>query len=180
MPPPAAFAIRPIRADDKFGLFSLGDAAHQPLKTFLRKKACDYEQCCVARTHVLVDAEKVGAGARVWGYITLVVSEVVAEANAQPPTKEPWPYRVPAVKIARMAIDRELQSKKWGRALLSFAIALIKDNVSIHVGCRLVITDAKLSATGFYERAGFSYLDTPDNKTRPQPVMFMKLDKLAP
>lgn len=76
--PPTSLAVRPIRADDDFKSLSLGHKDYVPLKTFLKRDAWDFERCCVARTHVLVGAEHCVTAGRIWGYITLVASEVVA------------------------------------------------------------------------------------------------------
>jgi hypothetical protein len=55
--PPTSLAVRPIRADDDFKSLSLGHKDYVPLKTFLKRDAWDFECCCAARTHVLVDAD---------------------------------------------------------------------------------------------------------------------------
>jgi ribosomal protein S18 acetylase RimI-like enzyme len=77
-----------------------------------------------------------------------------------------------------MAIDQQLQGKGIGRSLVSWAIALVKLHVACHVGCRLLVTDAKQSAVGFYKRMGFTMLDTLSNPQRSAPVMFIELGKL--
>jgi len=118
--PPADLIVRAIRSDDKFSSLSLGNSDHQPLKTFLKKNAWDYERCSVARTHVLVDAQHHEVGSRVWGYVTLTASEVVTTAQNRPQGVMQWPekFTVPSVKLARMAIDKELQGKGRGTELL--------------------------------------------------------------
>ena len=80
-------------------------------------------------------------------------------------------YCVPSIKLARMAIDKELQGKGRGSAFLDFVIALVNHHVATRVGCRLLITDAKASAVPFYEKSGFTMLATPTNKERQNPVM---------
>jgi GNAT superfamily N-acetyltransferase len=178
--PPESLIVRPIRRDDVFNSLSLGHKDYQPLKTFLKKHACAYEACSLARTHVLVDANGAAVASRVWGYITLAASEVVTTDQNRPQSAT-WPdgFHLPSIKLARMAIDVELQRQGWGRTLLDFAIALVNDHVSRHVGCRLLTTDAKADAVSFYEKSGFTMLNTPTNKDRKHPVMFIMLDKLT-
>jgi ribosomal protein S18 acetylase RimI-like enzyme len=77
-----------------------------------------------------------------------------------------------------MAIDTELQRSGWGRRLCEWAIALVKEQVSRHIGCRVLVTDAKKSAVGFYEKLGFTLLDTEPNRASPHPLMFINLTKL--
>jgi len=179
--PPEELIVRPLRSDDLVGGLSLGDPEHQPLKNFLKKHAWDYEKCSVARTHVLVSAEDQAKGGRVWGYVTLTASEVATTKENKPQSTKQWPdqYCVPSIKLARMAIDKALQGKGRGSALLDFVIALVNDHVRTRIGCRLLVTDAKKSAVPFYLKSGFTMLDTPANKQRQNPVMFILLDKLV-
>jgi GNAT superfamily N-acetyltransferase len=169
--------IRPLREDDGVNALSLGSAELKPLKSFLRKQAREYERASVARTYVIVDKQDVDRGGRVWGYASLVASEVHLGADHVPPVSR-WPdgYSLPAVKLARMAIDQSLQGRGLGRELMSFMIALVQDHIATRIGCRLFVTDAKPSAVSFYTRMGFTMLDTEANKKSNQPVMFLLLD----
>jgi ribosomal protein S18 acetylase RimI-like enzyme len=179
--PPDELIVRPLRSDDNVKALSLGLEEHRPLKTFLKKHAWDYERCSVARTHVLVGSEDQAQGGRVWGYVTLTASEVATTKENKPQSTKQWPdkYAVPAIKLARMAIDKDLQKKGHGSSLLDFVVALVNDHVRTRVGCRLLVTDAKQSAVSFYSRHGFTMLDTPTNKERDNPVMFILLNKLV-
>ena len=47
-----------------------------------------------------------------------------------------------------------------------------------NVGCRFLIADAKTRAIDFYNRTGFTMLDTEKNKNSKHPVMFMDVHKL--
>jgi ribosomal protein S18 acetylase RimI-like enzyme len=78
-----------------------------------------------------------------------------------------------------MAIDKDLQKKGHGSSLLDFVVALVNDHVRTRVGCRLLVTDAKQSAVSFYSRHSFTMLDTPTNKERDNPLMFILLNKLV-
>ncbi len=171
--------VRPVHPGDKFSSFALGTKEGQPLKTFLKRHALRYEEQSVARTYVIVDEDHRETPGRVWGYITLVASQVDTTPKTEPQNID-WPakYHMPAVKLARMAIDKTVQSKGYGRALVDFAIAHVKEHVARHVGCRLIITDSKKSAIGFYQKLGFVKLDTPANEAQDAPVMFLVLTKL--
>lgn len=169
--------IRPIRPDDNVKKLSLGDAEFTPLKTFLRKNAVAYEAQNLARTYVLVDHPK--KGAQVWGYVTLVASEVQTTDQVRPPDSVHWPdgYSVPSIKLARMAVDERLRGLGYGARLVDWALA-VAQSVAQQVGCRLLVTDAKKSAVKFYERAGFTILEGPDNLASANPAMFIELPKL--
>jgi GNAT superfamily N-acetyltransferase len=170
--------IRALREDDGLAALSLGSAELRPLKSFLRTHAREYERASVARTYVLVDRSDANMGGRVWGYFSLVASEVQLDARNAPPVSR-WPdgYAHPAVKLARMAVDQELQSRGFGRELLLWAISLVESQIATRIGCRLLVTDAKQGAVGFYERMGFTMLDTEANRSSAQPVMFRLLNK---
>lgn len=77
-----------------------------------------------------------------------------------------------------MAIDDELRGKGWGRSSIQWVIAHLLDNVCRHIGCRLLITDAKQQSVNFYQKLGFALLDTPENKGAADPIMFIDLLKL--
>ena len=177
--PPKQFVVRPLRQDDELRQLSLGAAEYTPLKTFLRKHACSYHSCCLARTHVLVDSEHKEMGSRVWGYVTLVASEVnAADGHVEPEISWQPKWQVPSIKLARMAIDRELQRQGWGTAFAQWTLALVSQ-VARDIGCKVLVTDAKKSAVGFYTKLGFTMLDTEENKTSNHPVMFLNLKKLV-
>jgi predicted N-acetyltransferase YhbS len=115
------------------------------------------------------------------GYITLVCGEVVTE-DGDPGLINEIEYRYkhyPAVKIARLAVDVSLQKQAGlGRALVNLAVGIAKGEISPAVGCRFVVVDAKTQAVGFYERCGFTMLETPANRERSEPVMFVDLSKV--
>jgi len=56
-----------------------------------------------------------------------------------------------------MAVDKSMRGQGLGSQLVDFAIA-ISVSISEHVGCRLLVTDAKQSAVKFYEKAGFTHV----------------------
>lgn len=170
--------IRALRDDDGLSALSLGSAELRPLKSFLRQHAREYERASVARTYVVVDQQDMNRGGRVWGYVSLVAGEVQLGSGHAPRVKR-WPdqYSQPAVRLVRMALDEELQGQGLGRVLLSWVVTLIQDHVATRIGCRLLVTDAKHSAVGFYERAGFTILETESNRGSGQPVMFLLLNK---
>ena len=68
--------------------------------------------------------------------------------------KEMPKYPVPAVKIARLAVDTKYQSKGYGKELLLFTFKKIIQ-VSLSIGVKAVIVDAKEQSKMFYEKYGF-------------------------
>jgi ribosomal protein S18 acetylase RimI-like enzyme len=168
------FEIRPIEPGDSVAGFSLGDALHTPLKTFLTKHAKRYHEQGLAFTYCIFDQGKNTARA----YMTLVCGEVAAEPSTGPAMIDYRYPHYPAVKIARLAVHKDFRTYRFGQKLVSLALGISKGTIAQHVGCRFLVVDAKRGAIGFYEKCGFTLLDTAENRKRESPVMFVDLAKL--
>lgn len=86
-------------------------------------------------------------------------------------------YPLPALRIARLAVDETVQGRGIGAELLKEALLLARRTAE-SVGCVGVIVDAKQDAVGFYERYGFESMSTVSGALgdRPQPTaMFLPL-----
>lgn len=176
--PEIDLTIKKIEPGDKLTGLSLGNQEFAILKTFLQKHAKKYETHNLGRTYGIFQSEKIVA------YITLTCGEVVAgddaqfiAANAQEDVFYPY-KQYPAVKIARLAVDHRFGKLGLGRNLVNLALGVAKGTICPAVGCRFVMVDAKASATKFYERCGFTMLDTTENRSRSSPVMFLDLNKV--
>jgi ribosomal protein S18 acetylase RimI-like enzyme len=176
--PDGEIQIRAIRPDDKLTGLSLGDPALTPLKTFLQKHAKNYEAHSLARTYGVFLTG--GAAQKIVGYMTLVCGEVVVgDEDAALIDDIEFRYRqYPAIKIARLATDKSLQGRGLGRQLIDLAVGIARSVVGERVGCRFVVVDSKKNSVGFYERCGFTILDTEENRSRSEPIMFVDLHKL--
>lgn len=158
---------------------SLGDAIYLPLKTFLQKHAKLYHQRHLARTYGVFDKDRSN---KIVAYITLVCGEIVLEGNKRLLDEPDLKYNYksyPAVKIARLAVHEDYRDEKLGSLLVEIALGTAKDIICPAIGCRFVAVDSKTEAVKFYERKGFSILDTPKNRRRSEPVMFIDLHKAS-
>ncbi len=168
--------LRPIWATDDTEKLSLGNQAFVPLKIFLSNDAFNFHRSEIAKTYVLVDPQA-KQRPRIWGYITLMCSEI--EINLHQLTGENsrlLQYKVfPAIKIARLAVDKVLQRQGYGKGLLDFSIGLILQKIMPHVGCRFIVVDSKKDSVSFYQQCGFELLDTSSNIHSDQPLMFFDL-----
>ena len=174
-----SFELRLIEPGDRVTGLSVGDETLLPLKIFLRKHAKSYQSRSLARTYAFVDKKD---GRTVVAYISLVCGEVVLDRGSIE-GEEALDYRhpnYPTVKIARLAVDRDLRKSglKLGKRLVDLAVAIAKEIVSEHVGCRFVVVDSKKAAVKFYEKMGFTLLDTEENRARAEPLLFVDLMKL--
>ncbi len=168
------FDLRLIEPGDSVTGLSLGDADFQPLKSFLQKKAKVYQENSFARTYGVFVEGKIIA------YVTLICGEILTETpNDVLGENGHFEHKTfPAVKIARLAVDRRYRGRHIGEALVSFSVGVIKNAIMPHVGCRFVVVDSKKSAVAFYEKVGFTLLDTPSNKALEQPVLYLDILKV--
>jgi GNAT superfamily N-acetyltransferase len=172
---PADLQLRELEPDDQVTGLSLGDARFTPLKIFLQKHAKDYHAKNIAKSYVLVDP----AGRKVWGYVSLVCSQIEVSLNGHPEDVEGYSYsEYPSVKIVRLAIDKRLGGRQLGTQLVHWAISVSKNKIMPFVGCRFLVVDSKPTAIEFYEKCGFTLLDTPDNKVTKHPLLFVDLQKI--
>jgi predicted N-acetyltransferase YhbS len=170
--------IKQIEPGDKLTGLSLGNPAFTPLKTFLQRHAHKYETQSLARTYAAFTAEP----KKVVAYITLVCGEIVTGDSYQDLLLDPeldFNYRhYPAVKIARLAVGQKYQKGGLGRTLVNLALGQAKSIICPTVGCRFVVVDSKQESLIFYERCGFTMLDTDENRRRAAPVMWIDLNRV--
>ena len=173
--PDSGYFIRKLEVTDAVQSFKAGHETFLPLKTFLKKQAKQFQQSNLAQTYVAVTGDNV-----VIGYITLICSEIdLKDGYELSDCASANNYEfLPAVKIARLAVDSRYRKNGIGVNLLEYAIAVIKDKVAENVGCRFVVTDAKTEAIGFYNNQGFTLLDTESNETIEHYLMFLDLTAL--
>jgi len=135
---------------------------HQSLVDYLRRFALRHaEKDHLARTFLAIEGE-VGEE-RLAGYFTLATASVERTAVGSIESLDRLPgFPIPAVLLARLAVDDRVQGQGLGRYLFEEALGLTLQLAgSGPVAFRLFVTDAiDEAAAGFYERFGFSRLST--------------------
>ena len=130
------------------------DCGVAELKVYLKSTARQHGDKGVSRTFVLTDNDSPS----ILGFFTLALCEVVADKLPAGFVKKYPQHNLPAVRLARLAVSRKQQGKKFGELLLSEAIhrtVLIAEQAGV-IG---LFVDAKNnSARSFYERYGFASL----------------------
>jgi ribosomal protein S18 acetylase RimI-like enzyme len=102
-----------------------------------------------------------GSRKRVAGYFTLATAAVDRAAAERVQSLEGLPrFPIPAVLLARLAVDERVQGQGLGRHLLEEALGLTLQLAREGpVTFRLLVTDAiDEGAVAFYERFGFTRL----------------------
>lgn len=166
--------LRELRDGDNVTKLSLGDKSFIPLKAFLKKNAKYYHKNNLAKTYVLAQPDN----NIVVGYLTLICSQIILEEDKRSDIQQYQFNEFPAIKIARLAIDKNFKDNGYGRDLVSMAIVIAEERIMPHVGCRFLVVDAKSTAIKFYEKNGFTLLDTKENIHSSHPVLFIDLNKL--
>ena len=85
----------------------------------------------------------------------------------------------PAVKLARLAVDSDLQNRGAGGALVDFVIGLAAEHIMPHAGCRFLVLDVKPNSVAFYKKKGFTKMGPVQDGEASHTAMFMDLHKLS-
>jgi GNAT superfamily N-acetyltransferase len=149
------WTIEPFgKAHERSG-FSCGQAS---LDDFIRARVSQYEKRRLGRTFVAVPVgEK-----RVIGYYTLAAGALAFDHLPAKATRKLPKHPVPAVLLARLAVDRATQGRGLGEELLLDALRRAL-NLSSKVGIHAVaVTAIDDGAAKFYRKYGFiPLLDDP-------------------
>ena len=133
---------------------------HPSLAKYLWRYALRHAQKdLLARTYVAIHRR--GETERIAGYFTLATASVERASIGHVESLERLPrFPVPAVLLARLAVDERVQGQGLGRYLLEEALGLTLGLARAGpVAFRLFVTDAiDEPAAEFYARFGFSRL----------------------
>jgi ribosomal protein S18 acetylase RimI-like enzyme len=134
------------------GDFDCGEPVYN---TWLVEHAAASVQAGVCAVYLLI--ESTGDASRVVGYYAISPTQVVRE-QAPPSMVRGWPRAVPAWKLGKLAIHRDLRADRkaqWGRHLLRDALETIV-GVADQGGGKVIVVDADNEGlVGFYTRNGF-------------------------
>lgn len=162
-------SVRRLEPDDAREPFESGDA---DLDRFFRRYAGQNQfRHHVGVTYVAVEDDDI------LGFATL--SAAAMEISGLPAAKRLRlpSYPLPVLRLARLAVDRRAQGRGVGLTLLKTVFVMAR-RMAADYGCVGVVVDAKPQAVAFYERYGFSRLDTVQGRLgdRPEPIpMFLEL-----
>jgi ribosomal protein S18 acetylase RimI-like enzyme len=132
--------------------FDCGVAA---LNQFLRSTARQHIQKGISRTFILVDRD---LPQKIIGFFTLTICEIRSEKLPDEIAKN-YPDRVPGIKLARLAVDRQWQRQGIGEILMVEAMQrslLVADTAG---GIGLFVDAKDESAQSYYARYGFITLE---------------------
>jgi GNAT superfamily N-acetyltransferase len=133
------------------------DCRKESLNTWVRDLAGQSARRGLARTFVTCDEH-----GRVCGYYALTATSISIDAATEPVRKRlPPHFPVPAILLARLAVDGQDQGKGLGPSLLADALERIIVAAE-QVGVRAVLVDAiDDEAVAFYRHYGFDHALDP-------------------
>jgi GNAT superfamily N-acetyltransferase len=155
--------IRALRAADDRLAFRSGDEA---LDRFFRQYAGQNQfRSYIGVTYVAVEA------GRILGFATVAPRHIDIEELPERVRKKLPRYPIPALGLARMAVDSSAQAVGLGSQLLRFVLELAS-KMADEVGCAAVVVDAKPGAIEFYAKYGFARFEPLEGQSdaRPQPT----------
>lgn len=140
--------IETLRRDHDRSGFDCGDNA---LNQYIRKIARQHLHKGISRTFVIVDTDNLK---EILGFYTLIACEIFIAKLPRKYAKK-YPSKVPAAKLARLAVTQNRQRQGLGTQMMINAMKRVL-KVSQHLGIIGFFVDAKdKSARLFYEQFGF-------------------------
>ena len=142
----SSLRIAPLERGHRLGAFESGA---DELDDWLRRFALVADAAGTARTYVLVEDD------RVRGYYALAPGAVMRGELPERHAKGMPAHPIGVILLARLAVDRSLQARGYGRALVADAAVRTLHAVDL-VGARGMLVHARdETAAAFYERLGF-------------------------
>jgi len=128
------------------------DCDTEVLNSFLSRYALKNDELDIGRTFVALDNND-----QIAGYFTLATAQVAYNEIPEDYKGKLPKYPIPALRIARLAVSKDLQGKGVGKWLLAQAFIKIIQVADV-TGIYLIIVDAKETSKSFYEHYGFQKL----------------------
>ncbi len=163
-------SVRRLRSSDDRSKFRCGQVDLD--RFFIRYAGQNQFRHHVGTTYVAVDE-----GDLIVGFATVSASQIEVENFPATKVKRLPNYPLPALRLARLAIQEESQGADIGSILLRAVFALAHQ-MARDYGCVGVLVDAKPEAVDYYKRFGFFELSTIRGELgdRPAPaIMFLEL-----
>ena len=160
--------MHPRFSDDELQIVSYAErydvsrfeSTSNELNDFLKEDALKNQTELISTTYLCCHSNQLV------GYVTFT-TDIIRKKDVREEERIEVPYKeYPAIKIARLATDREYEKKGVGTFLLLAAIGMAYD-ISKKVGCRFIIVDSKQESIEFYEKHGFKLVKKHERDDHP-------------
>lgn len=155
--------IRALRVDDSRDGFRSGDV---DLDRFFHKFAGQNQfRLHIGTTYIAVRESGI------LGFTTVSATSITIQDLPKTVRKRLPKYPLPALRLARLAVDQSARGQGIGKQLLK-AVFGIAHEMSDRTGCVAVVVDAKPAAIEFYRRYGFEAFEIISGELgdRPAPL----------
>ena len=132
------------------------DSGSEELDIFLKCFAHQNDKSGVGRTFVGFSNNQVV------GFMTLCSGSIAFNQLPSEMNKKLPRYPIPAIRIARLAVDKRYQKQGFGKEFLEYCFEKVAAIANL-IGVKLVIVDVKDETFGFYKHYGFVSLPTKPN-----------------
>jgi GNAT superfamily N-acetyltransferase len=147
----------PLTPEHKFDTFASGEMT---LDSWLQERALSNMKIGASRTYVLCPQNSL----TVIAYYALCMGQILNKETTAAMRRN-MPEQIPAVILARLAVDQQWQGQGLGSALLKDAVNRTQQAAK-EIACRLMIVHAlSVEAENFYQRYGFVRLPSTDKTT---------------
>jgi predicted GNAT family N-acyltransferase len=159
--------LKTIQLDKKKHDRNNFDCGVDALNTYLAKQASSSDQRSLTKTFVLVDSEQ---PKKIIGFYTLAYTTVSVPDGF--PRLANYPHPAPALKLARIAVDKNFKNHRFGEQLLlecirKTALAAQPDNPAAVIG---LFVDAKEGVVEFYKQYGFIEVNSEKRQSLYLPI----------
>lgn len=128
------------------------DCGNIDLNNFLRKSARQAAEKNLSRTFVLTDGES----NTIYGFVSITPCFVnVDDVPEKQRKKYPPQHGLPAIRLARLAVDLKYRDKGYGELLLTEAMSITARIADSAGGIGLFVDAKDDQARAFYEKYGF-------------------------
>jgi predicted N-acetyltransferase YhbS len=163
--------VRQLRESDDRTTFRSG---HADLDVFFARYAGQNQfKLHIGTTYVAVDES-----GSIVGFLTVASCSIeVAGLPKKKLTRRLPSYPIPALRLARMAVDTAKQRAGVGSPLMKALFIVARDQAR-KTGCAFVVVDAKPGAESYYERYGFEVVPIAAGELEARPTprpMFLEL-----
>lgn len=161
--------IRPLSKKDILAGFSCGEEkGEKDLNAFLIDDAKSSQDDLITRTYLCFLNDNLV------GFITLL-NDTIGKDWVDDGLEAYGYGKYPAIKIARLAVQKEFRDRDIGTTLLYWALGKVYD-VSKHVGCRYITVNAKQESIDFYTiKSKLKFKVVKATETREYPSLYLNM-----
>lgn len=153
---------------EKFDIGSF-DCDDADLNEFVKEDCIRYKNNNLSHTKIAIYQ------GRVSGFVALLADSITLKESEREWLihKNVTVHQIPALKVGRLGIHRDLQKQGMGSALMKYAVGVaFRMNSEMGVGCRFLTVDAYPTSVDFYTRIGFRKSLHKNYRTRKYPSMY--------